>query len=150
MVSLIGEGGLLVVVVVPLVSKKFIKSGQGSIKEGVLRSRRGGRGPLWHGRTGMKRGKGGGAGKRTRPCCFSFSVSGHQKMLWTAKGSAFQPASIKFILVKTIQNQHKHIINRVVAILGIRHFLDHDPYGHLHLPLHIIPIIHRLSSQLDS
>jgi hypothetical protein len=88
-------------------------------------------------------------GKGQDPICFSFSVSGHQKMLWTAKGSAFQPASIKFISVKTIQNQHKHIINRVVAILGIRHFLDHDPYGHLHLPLHIIPMIHRFSTQPD-
>jgi hypothetical protein len=28
----------------------------------------------------------------------------------TAKYSAFQTASIKFIWVKTIQNQHKHII----------------------------------------
>jgi hypothetical protein len=38
------------------------------------------------------------------------SASGHQKMLRTAKRSAFQSASIKFVGAKTIQNQHKHII----------------------------------------
>jgi hypothetical protein len=32
------------------------------------------------------------------PCLFQlFAASGHQKPLWTAKHSAFQPASIKFI-----------------------------------------------------
>jgi hypothetical protein len=38
------------------------------------------------------------------------AASGHQKLLRTAKRSAFQPASIKFVGTKTIQNQHKHII----------------------------------------
>jgi hypothetical protein len=37
---------------------------------------------------------------------------------------AFQPASIRIDLVKTIQNQHRHRIGRVVAIVGIHHFLD--------------------------
>jgi hypothetical protein len=38
------------------------------------------------------------------------SASGHQKLLRTAKCSAFHPASIKFVRAKTIPNQHKHII----------------------------------------
>jgi hypothetical protein len=38
------------------------------------------------------------------------SASGHQKLLRTAKRATFQPASIKFVGAKTIQNQHKHII----------------------------------------
>jgi hypothetical protein len=45
------------------------------------------------------------------PCLFQlFGTSGHQKLLRTAKHLAFQSASIKFVWVKTIQNQHKHII----------------------------------------
>jgi hypothetical protein len=44
-------------------------------------------------------------------CLFQLlAASGHQKLLRTAKRSAFQPASIKFVGAKTIQNQHKHII----------------------------------------
>jgi hypothetical protein len=39
-----------------------------------------------------------------------FTASGHQKLLRTVKRSAFQPASIKFVWVKPIQNQHKHKI----------------------------------------
>jgi hypothetical protein len=31
----------------------------------------------------------------------------------------------KIDLLKLIQNQYKHIIRRVIAIVGIRHFLDH-------------------------
>jgi hypothetical protein len=39
------------------------------------------------------------------PCLFRlFAASSHQKLLRTAKHSAFQPASIKFVWVKTIQN----------------------------------------------
>jgi hypothetical protein len=45
------------------------------------------------------------------PCLFRlFAASGHQKLLRTVKHSAFQAASIKFVWVKIIQNQHKHII----------------------------------------
>jgi hypothetical protein len=48
---------------------------------------------------------------RLGPCLFQlFGASGHQKLLQTAKRSAFQSVSIKFVWVKTIQNQHKHII----------------------------------------
>jgi hypothetical protein len=54
---------------------------------------------------------------------------------------AFQPASIRIDLVKTIQNQHRHRIGRVVAIVGIRHFLDPELYGHFHLSPHVIPTI---------
>jgi hypothetical protein len=41
------------------------------------------------------------------PVCFGFWPP---KLLRTAKRSAFQSASIKFVGAKTIQNQHKHII----------------------------------------
>jgi hypothetical protein len=45
------------------------------------------------------------------PVCLGFfGAFGHQKLLQTVKRSAFQSASIKFVSVKTIQNQHKHII----------------------------------------
>jgi hypothetical protein len=83
--------------------------------------------------------------------CFSFfSASGHQKLLWIAKHLTFQPASITIDLVKVIQNQHEHRIGRVVAIVRIHHFLDPEPYGHLHIPPHAISTILRFSSQLDS
>jgi hypothetical protein len=77
----------------------------------------------------------------------SFLASGHQKLLRTAKRLAFQPTSIKIDLVKTIQNQYKHIIGRVVAIVGIHHFIDPEPYGYIHLPLHVITTIFRFSPQ---
>jgi hypothetical protein len=77
------------------------------------------------------------------------AASGHQKLLRTAKLSAFQPASIKFVGAKTIQNQHKHIICWVVVIVGICHFLDPEPYEQLYLPLHVIVIILRFSPQPD-
>jgi hypothetical protein len=53
----------------------------------------------------------GGSAASHCPCLFRlFAASGHQKLLRTAKHSTFQLASIKFVWVKTIQNQHKHII----------------------------------------
>jgi hypothetical protein len=46
-----------------------------------------------------------------RACLFwLLAASGRQKLLRTAKRSSFQPASIKFVGAKTIQNQYKHII----------------------------------------
>jgi hypothetical protein len=48
---------------------------------------------------------------RLWPCLFwLLAASDHQKLLRTAKRSAFQSASIKFVGIKTIQNQYKHII----------------------------------------
>jgi hypothetical protein len=95
--------------------------------------------------------EGGGRAVIYSPCLFQlFWASGHQKLLWTAKRSAFQSASIKFVWVKIIQNQHKHIIGWVVAIVGIRHFLYPESYGHLYLPPHVILMIHRFSTQPDS
>jgi hypothetical protein len=89
-------------------------------------------------------------GDRLRPCLFRLlTASGHQKLLWTAKRSAFQPASIKFIGPKTIQNQHKHIIGWVIVIVGIHHFLDPEPYEHFYLPPHVIVMILRFSPQPD-
>jgi hypothetical protein len=73
----------------------------------------------------------------------------HQKLLRTAKRSAFQPASIKCVAAKIIQNQHKHIIGWVVVIVGIRHFLDYEPYEQLYLPPHVIVMILRFSPQSD-
>jgi hypothetical protein len=50
--------------------------------------------------------------RRQGPCLFQLlAASGCQKLLQTVKRSAFQPASIKFIGAKTIQNHHKHIID---------------------------------------
>jgi hypothetical protein len=77
------------------------------------------------------------------------AASGHQKLLRTVKRSAFQPASIKFVGAKTIQNQHKHIIGWVVVIVGIYHFLDPEPYEQLYLPPYVIVMILRFSPQLD-
>jgi hypothetical protein len=67
--------------------------------------------------------------------------------LRTAKRSAFQSASIKFVGAKTIQNQHKHIIGWVVVIVEIRHFLDLESYEQLYLPPHVIVIILRFFPQ---
>jgi hypothetical protein len=84
-------------------------------------------------------------------CLFRIlAASGHQKPLRTAKRSAFQPASIKFVRAKTIQNQRKHIISWVVIIVGIRYFIDPEPYEQLYLPTHVIVIILRFSLQPDS
>jgi hypothetical protein len=82
--------------------------------------------------------------------CLFVSASGHQKLLRTTKRSAFQPASIKFVRAKTIQNQYKHIIGWVVVIVGIRHFLDPESYKQFYLPPHVIVMILRFSSQPDS
>jgi hypothetical protein len=84
-------------------------------------------------------------------CLFRlFAASGHQKLLRTVKRSVFQPASIKFVGAKTIQNQHKHIIGWFVVIVGIRHFLDPEPYEQLYLPPHVIVMILIFSPQSDS
>jgi hypothetical protein len=86
-----------------------------------------------------------------RDCLFRLlAASGHQKLLRTAKRSAFQPASIKFVRPKTIQNQHKHIISWIVVIVGIRHFLDPEPYEQLYLPPHVIVMILKFFPQPDS
>jgi hypothetical protein len=64
----------------------------------------------------------------SKPCLFQpFLASDHQKLLRTAKHSAFQLAFIRIDLIKTIQNQHEYRIGRVVAIVGIRLFLDPEP-----------------------
>jgi hypothetical protein len=52
--------------------------------------------------------------------------------------------------VKTVQNQREHKIGRVAAIIGICHFLDAKPYGHVHLTPHVIPTILKLFPQPDS
>jgi hypothetical protein len=90
-------------------------------------------------------------GGTLRSCLFRLlAASGHQKLLRTNKRSTFQPASIKFVGAKTIQNQHKHIIGWVVVIVGIRHFLDPEPYEQLYLSTHVIVMILRFSPQPDS
>jgi hypothetical protein len=86
-----------------------------------------------------------------RPGLFRlFAASGHQKLLRTAKHSAFQSSSIKFVWVKTIQNQHKHIIGWVVAIVVIRYFIDPEPHEQLYHPPYVILMILRFSTQPDS
>jgi hypothetical protein len=74
----------------------------------------------------------------TKSCCRSPNTS------------AFQPASIRIALVKTVQNQHKHKIGRIVMIVGICCFLDPEPFGPLHLSPHVIHTILRFFSQPDS
>jgi hypothetical protein len=80
-------------------------------------------------------------------CCFNFS--GH-KLLQTVKHSIFRPASIIFILVKTVQNQCEYRIDRVITIVESRHFLYHKSYGLFYLSLHVIFTILRFSSRPDS
>jgi hypothetical protein len=63
---------------------------------------------------------------------------------------AFQPASIRIALVKTVQNQHEQKIGRIVMIVGICCFLDPEPFRPLHLPPHVIHTILRFFSQPDS
>jgi hypothetical protein len=57
---------------------------------------------------------------------------------------------ILYIECPHVQNQHEHKIGRVVTIVGIRRFLDPEPFGPLHLTLHVIPMILRSSPQPDS
>jgi hypothetical protein len=72
------------------------------------------------------------------PVRFSFFVDfGCQKLLWTAKRSAFQSASMRIALVKIVQNQREYTIGRAAAIGGIHHFLDLKPYEPLHLPPYV-------------
>lgn len=57
-----------------------------------------------------------------------FFLVGYQKLLRTAKLLFFSLFIWKSFLVKTVQNQHEHIIDRVVTTLEIYHFLDHKAY----------------------
>jgi hypothetical protein len=61
----------------------------------------------------------------------------------------FSVSFYKTDLIKVIQNKHKYIIDRVIAIVIIHHFLDLEPYKYHHLPLHIISIILRFTPQPD-
>lgn len=84
-------------------------------------------------------------------CLFQlFSASGNQKLLQTVKHSAFQPASMRTVLVKTDQNQREYRISQVVGIIGNCHYLYPKPYGLFYLHPHIISMIHRFSSQPES
>jgi hypothetical protein len=64
--------------------------------------------------------------------------------------NAKYPTFIKLALLKTIQNQYKHIIRRVIVIVGIHHFLDPEPYEYIHLTPHVILTIIKFSPQSDS
>lgn len=63
-----------------------------------------------------------------RPFVSAFLPYGHQKLLQTVKWLAFQPASTRITLVKTVQNQCKYRTDRVVVIVGNHHFLPPKPY----------------------
>jgi hypothetical protein len=65
-----------------------------------------------------------------------FSFRSPKVLFRTANQSAFQPSSIKIDLVKTIQSQHEHKIDRVVAIVGVCHFLYPGPYMRIFIFLH--------------
>jgi hypothetical protein len=58
-------------------------------------------------------------------------------------------AFIRIVLVKTVQNQHEHKIDRFIMIVEIRHFLDPKPFEPLCMPPHVIPTILRFSPQPD-
>jgi hypothetical protein len=58
----------------------------------------------------------------------------------------FQPASIRIVLIKSVQNQHKHGISGVVAILRIHCFLDPKLFGSLQIFSHVIFTIFRFLS----
>jgi hypothetical protein len=85
----------------------------------------------------------------TQRLCF-FLASSHQKLSRTAKHLTFQTAFMRITLVKTVQNQCEHRIDRVIMIAGVCHFLDPKPYEPLHLPSQVISIILRFSTQPDS
>jgi hypothetical protein len=73
------------------------------------------------------------------PVCFGFSqLLATKSCCILPKHLVFQTASIKFVWVKPIENQHKHIIGWVIAIVVIRHFIDLEPHGQLYLPPHVI------------
>jgi hypothetical protein len=75
---------------------------------------------------------------------------------WPPKAAAdcqmlsFSASFYKIRWDKNHPNQHKHIIGRVVVIVGIRHFLDPEPYEQLYLPPHVIVMILSFSPQPDS
>jgi hypothetical protein len=79
-----------------------------------------------------------------------FSAFGHQKLLRTAKHPNLLARFYKNCFGKTDQNQHEHIIGRVVTIVEIHRFLDPRPFGPLHLPPYVIPTILRFFEQPDS
>jgi hypothetical protein len=62
----------------------------------------------------------------------------------------FQPASIRIVLVKIVQNQYEHRISRVVMIVEIHHFLDLEFFRPLHFTPHVILTIYIFFLQLDS
>jgi hypothetical protein len=85
--------------------------------------------------------------ERHRPYLFGlFQLLATKSSCELPKAPAFQPASIRIILVKIVQNQYEHRICRVITIIGIHRFLDPEPFGPLHLPPHLIPTIFRDSS----
>jgi hypothetical protein len=85
------------------------------------------------------------------PVCLGFfQLLATKSCCRSPNAPAFQPASIKIVLVKTIQNQHEHKIGRIVIIVGICWFLDPEPFRPLHLPPHVIHTILRFFPQPDS
>jgi hypothetical protein len=47
-------------------------------------------------------------------------------------------SSVKIDPLKTIKNYYKHVIDRVVVIVRIYHFLYSELYGHIYFSPHII------------
>jgi hypothetical protein len=71
-----------------------------------------------------------------RPSCRD-----NRNLSLSTKRTTLQPASMRITLEKTVENQCEHKIDRVVAIIGIRHFLEHKHYGSFHLLPHVILIM---------
>jgi hypothetical protein len=81
---------------------------------------------------------------------WAFSVYGHQKLLRTVKCHSFSASFYKNCFDKTVQNQRKHRIGRIVTIVGIHRFLDYELFGSLHLSPHVILTIPRFFPLPDS
>jgi hypothetical protein len=59
----------------------------------------------------------------------------------TAKRLNFLVCFIRIILVKTVRNQYKYVIGRVVTIVVIHRFLDLEPFRPFNLSSHVILMI---------
>ena len=51
-----------------------------------------------------------------------------KKLLCLFKHLTFQSSYVRINLAKTVQNQHKHRINRLITIVGTYHFLNPKSY----------------------
>lgn len=65
-------------------------------------------------------------------CAF---LASRQNLPQIVRRLVFQSAFMKITMVKTVQNESKPMVSRVVVIVGIRHSQDPKPYRLIHLLL---------------